>query len=200
MPPVFAGSYKTVAITLSTRVIGHFLREPPLAKNRSFGDRFVEGTYLRADHDTPCIHIYSITSGSELLVYDFTSFPDGLLFRDPSCLSCCTPVILKDLAHMRIDNAHDDKLVAEEIALHIHMRGQTRAADAAKVLDDPIILTVPSDDQTKKSVQISVIPTNVSSIHASTRATDDIALHEDLTDHNKIAITRAFLRHSVEFV
>jgi len=101
---------------------------------------------------------------------------------------------------MRIDDAHDDKLVAEEITLHIHMRGQTRAADAENVLDDPIILTAPSNDQTQKSVQISVIPTNVSSIHASTRATDEIALHDDLTDHNKIAITWAFLRHSVEFV
>jgi len=58
-------------------------------------------------------------------------------------------VILKDLAKMLIDDAHDDNLVAEETTLHAHTRAQTRAADAAKVLDDPIILTTSSDDQTE---------------------------------------------------
>jgi len=53
---------------------------------------------------------------------------------------------LKDLAKLHIDDAHDDNLVAEARALHPHARAQTRAADAAKVLDDPIILTTSSDD------------------------------------------------------
>ena len=50
------------------------------------------------------------------------------------------------MAKMHIDDAHDNNLVAEETALHAHTRKQTRAADSAKVLDDPIILTTSSDD------------------------------------------------------
>jgi len=59
---------------------------------------------------------------------------------------------------MHIDDAHDDYLVAEETALHAHTRAQTRAADAVKALDNPdaakaldnlIILTTSSDDQTE---------------------------------------------------
>jgi len=41
-----------------------------------------------------------------------------------------------------------------------HTRAQTRAADAAKVLDDPIIQTTFSDDQTEKSIEIPFITTN----------------------------------------
>jgi len=40
----------------------------------------------------------------------------------------------------------------------------------------------------------------MSSTHVSTRTTDEIALHDDLVDHNELAIARAFLQHSVEFV
>jgi len=131
-------------------VTGYLPREHPLVKNGSFGDRFVEGIYLRADHDTPCIRMYCFTSGSELLVQDFKSYPDEIPFRDPSCLLRCTQVILKDLAKMHIDDAHDDNLVAEETALHAHTRAQTRAADAAKALDDSIILTTSPDEQTER--------------------------------------------------
>jgi len=86
MQPAFAGSYKTVAIPFGSRVTGYLPREYPLVKNGSFGDRFVEDIYLRADHDAPCIRMYCITSGSELLVQDFKSYPDEFPFRDPSCL------------------------------------------------------------------------------------------------------------------
>ena len=71
MQPAFAGLYKTVAIPFGSRVTGYFPGEHPLVKNGSFGDRFVEGIYPRADHDTPCIRMYCITSRSELLVQDF---------------------------------------------------------------------------------------------------------------------------------
>jgi len=129
---------------------------------------FFEDTYLRPDHNTPCICMYCITLGSELLVQDFKSLPEEFLFRDPLCLLRCTSAILKDLAHMHLDNDHDKKLVAEETAHHVHTRAQTRAADTAKVLDDPIIMKAPSEDQTEKSIQIPVTPTNVSLTHAST--------------------------------
>jgi len=63
---------------------------------------------------------------------------------------------------MHIDDAHDDNLVAEETAFHAYTRTQTRAADAAKVLDDPIILTTSSDDQTENSIdEISPPPLRV---------------------------------------
>ena len=39
-------------------------------------------------------------------------------------------------------------LVAEETAFHAHTHAQTRAAEAAKALDEPIVLTTSSDDQT----------------------------------------------------
>jgi len=149
MQPAFAGSYKPVVIPFGFRVTGYLPPEHPLVKNRSFRDRFVEGIYLRANHNTQCIRMHLITSGSELLVQDFKSCPNKFPFPDLLCLLWCTPVILKDLAKMHIDNAHDDNLVAEETALHVHTRAQTRAADVSKALDNPIILTRSSDDQTK---------------------------------------------------
>jgi len=100
-------------------VTGHLPHEHPLVNNGSLGDRLVEGIYFRANHDTPCICVYCITSEPEFLVQDFKSYPNELLFGDPSCLLRCTPVMLllvKDLAKIHIDNAHNDNLVAEEIA------------------------------------------------------------------------------------
>ena len=70
-------------------------------KNRSSGDRFVKGIYVRVDHDTPSIRRYFITSGSEFLAQNFKSYPDENPFRNPSCLLRCTPFILKDLAYWR---------------------------------------------------------------------------------------------------
>jgi len=93
MQRAFAGAYKTVAITFGSRVTGYLAREYPLVKNGSFGEGFVEGIYLRANHDTPCIRMYCITSGSELLIQDLKSYPDEFPFRDPSCLLRYTPVI-----------------------------------------------------------------------------------------------------------
>lgn len=63
MQPVFAGLYQAVAILFGSRVTmtGYLPREHLLVKKRingSFGDHFVEGTYLRADHGTPCIRMY----------------------------------------------------------------------------------------------------------------------------------------------
>ena len=38
------------------------------------------------------------------------------------------------------------------------------------------------------------------SAHASTRATDEIAIHDNLHDFSELAIARALLKHSVEFI
>jgi len=83
MQPAFAGSYKNVAIPFDSRVTGYLPQDHSLVKNESFGDRFVEGIYLRADHDTPCIGMYCIISGSELLVQEIKSYSDDFPFRDP---------------------------------------------------------------------------------------------------------------------
>jgi len=61
MEPAFFGTYKTVAASFGGRVIAQLPREHHLVKNGSFGDRFVEGTYLHSDSATPCIWMYSIT-------------------------------------------------------------------------------------------------------------------------------------------
>ena len=71
MQPTFAGAYKPVVIPFGFRVTGYLPPEHPLVKNGSFRDRVVEGIYLRANHNTQCIHMYCIISGSELLVQDF---------------------------------------------------------------------------------------------------------------------------------
>ena len=161
MQPTFASSYRTVLIPFDSRMTGpwYLPREHPLIKHRSFGDRFVEGTYLHADHDTPCIHMHCITLGlglaSELLVQDFKAYTDESAFRDSSSLLQCTPAILKNSAQLHFDDAHDDsdKLVAEETALHVHAHAQTEAADVAKVLrrlhlsDSPFKMS-----QTEKSI------------------------------------------------
>jgi len=83
MQLAFAGSYKTVAIIFGFRVTGYIPREHPLVKNRFFGDRLVEGIYLHANHDTPCIRMHCVTSGSELLVQDFKSYPNEFPFQHP---------------------------------------------------------------------------------------------------------------------
>ena len=61
MQPAFAGLYRTVAIPFGYRITGYF------------GDRFVEGTYLRADSKTPCSRMYCMALGSEFLVQETTS-------------------------------------------------------------------------------------------------------------------------------
>jgi len=53
--PAFFSTYKTVVIPFGSRVMTQLPREHRLVKNGSFGDRFVEGTYLYSDSATPCI-------------------------------------------------------------------------------------------------------------------------------------------------
>jgi len=199
MQPAFAGSYRTVVISFGSKVTGYLPPELPLVKNGSFGDRFVEGTYLRAVNETLCIRMYCVALGSELLVQDFKSYPDEFPFRDPSCLLRCTPTILKDLVNMHIDDAHNDKMVAEETALQVYTRAQSQAAQAVSIIESPP--SSPSLDPTPDPVDQStdsVIPPR--SAHASTRATDEISIHDNLHDFSQLEIVRALLKHSVEFI
>ena len=101
------------------------------------------------------------------------------------CLLWCNPVILKDLTKMHIDDALEDNLHVEETALHAHMRAQTRAANAAKILDNPIILTTCTDDQTEKSIdKMAPLLLRAKSAPPPPRAfastTDEITLSDNL--------------------
>jgi hypothetical protein len=143
--------------------------------------------------------MYCIALGSELLVQDFKSYQDEFPFRDPSCLLRCTPTILKDLVNMHIDDAHDDKMVAEETALQVHTRAQSRAAQTVSIIE--ATTSSPSPEPTADPINQpteSVMPPR--SAHASTRATDEIEVHDNLHDFAELSIARALLKHSVEFV
>ena len=86
-------------------------------------------------------------------------------------------------------------------ALIDRTRAQARAAEAAQVVADPAPLKLDSDDQTEKSTEISVMPKDPPSTkYGSTRASDEIALHDDLAAYTEFAIARALLRHSVGFI
>jgi len=117
---------------------------------------------------------------------------------------------------MHIDDAHDNNLVAEETDLHAHTRAQTRSADAAKALHDSITLTTSSDDQTIDKIAPpprSFATTTYKIAPPLPRAkiapqpscafasiTDEIDFSDELANHNELAIARAFLRHSLQFV
>lgn len=69
-------------------------------------------------------------------------------------------------------------MVAEETALQVHTRAQTRAVEAFQTVDEPTSVN-PLDDQTKKSVEMPNEPAvTLSSTHGSTSPADKIALHD----------------------
>ena len=102
MQPAFFGTYKTDAVPFGSRVIAQLPREHRLVKNGSFGDRFVEGTYLYSDSATPCIWMFMITLQCKIKVQDFKSYPLQFPFKDPSCLTRNTPTIMKEMSKMHM--------------------------------------------------------------------------------------------------
>ena len=114
MQLAFFGTYKTVAVPFGSRVIAQLPREHRLVQNGSFGDRFVEGTYLYSDSATPCIWMFSITLQRKIKVQDFKSYPLQFPFKDLSCLTHNTPTIMKEMSKMHQEDAHDTKLIAME--------------------------------------------------------------------------------------
>ena len=144
MQPAFFGTYKTVAVPFGSRVIAQLPREHRLVKNGSFGDRFVEGTYLYSDSATPCIWMFSIALQRKIKVQDFKSYPLQFPFKDSSCLTRNTPTIMKEMSQMHEEDAHDDSLIAMETSNQIHTRAQMRAAEDAAhshILDTPDVDT-----------------------------------------------------------
>lgn len=79
-------------------------------------------------------------------------------------------------------------------------KSQARAAQAVQTVVEPT-----SSRPLQDPIEMSVENPNESAItsrfaYGSTRATDETALHDDLTDFSKFAIARALLKHSVEFI
>ena len=127
MKLAFFGTYKTVAVPFGSRVIAQLPQEHHLVKKRSFGDRFVEGTYLYSDSATPCIWMFSIALQRKIKVQDFKSDPLQFPFKDPSCLTRN----MKEMSKMHEEDAHDDNLIAMETSNQIHTCAQMRAAENA---------------------------------------------------------------------
>ena len=51
---------------------------------------------------------------------------------------------------MHVDDAHDDKWVAEKTTLHVHIRAQARAAQDIRTIAEPVVhvpLTIMSKTQ-----------------------------------------------------
>jgi len=128
MQPAFFGTYQTIAAPFRSRVIAQLPREYHLVKIRSFGDRFIEGTYLYSDSATPYIWIFSIALQRKIKVQDFKSYPLQLPFKGPSCLTRNTPTMLKEMSKMHEEDACDDNLIAMETSNQIHTRAQMREA------------------------------------------------------------------------
>jgi len=55
MQPDFFGTYKNIAVPFGSRVMAQLPREHRLVNNRSFADRFIEGTYFYSDSSTDSI-------------------------------------------------------------------------------------------------------------------------------------------------
>jgi len=221
MQPAFFGTYKTVAIPFGSRVIAQLPREHRLVKNRSFGGRFIEGTYLYSDSATPCIWMFSIALQQKIKVQDFKSYPLQFPFKDPSCLTRSTPTIVREMSKMHEEDAHDDSLITMEIFNQIHTRAQMRAAENAAhshILElpdvdtdiiSPLIVRNSAVTATNERDNItplpSILPSRSTSGDESAAARPSVQhneagidLHAMLVDYTELEIAKALARHSVE--
>jgi len=221
MQLAFFSTYKTVSVPFGRQVITQLPREHRLVKNGSFGDRFVEGTYLYSDSATPYIWMFSIKLQRKIEVQDFKSYPLQFPFKDPSCLTRNTPTIMKEMSKMHEEDAHDNKLIAMETFNQIHTRAQMRAAETgahSHILEPPdvdtdIISTLlvrnPAVTATNEHDNItllpSILPPHSTSGDDSAAARPSVQhneagidLHANLVDYTELEIAKALARHSVE--
>ena len=223
MQPAFFGTYKTVAVPFGSRVIAQLPREHRLVKNGSFGDRFVEGTYLDSDSATPCIWMFSIALQRKIKVKDFKSYPPQFCFKDPSCLTRNTPTMMKEMSKMHEEDAHDDNLIAMEISNQIRNRAQMRAAenaDHSHILEPPDVdkdtssplfvrndnpAVTATDERDNVTLLPSIFPPRANSGNDSAAARPSVQhdeagnnLHANLVDYSELEIAKALARHSVE--
>jgi len=104
---------------------------------------------------------------------------------------------------MHIDDAHDDKIVADSENQPFKCtvtRVQARAAQAVPTIIEPAPSS-PSQDLITKPIEHlteSVMPSR--SDQASTSTTDEITIQNNIIHFSELAIARALLKHSVEFI
>ena len=195
MQPAFSGTLATVAIPFGCRILARLPREHRLVKNGSFGDRFVEGVYLQSDTKTPCIYIYVFATKSRMLVQDFQAFPEDYPFRHPQCLTRRSDQFARELQQMRSEDAYDDDLIAQELALEEHTVEQEKAvtrASAAATASPAIDSTLP----TRASPLTRPDPT-ISAPKPRPLIDADIPLDVPLSQCSEISVARALLKHQV---
>jgi len=220
MQPAFFGTYP-VAVPFGSRVIAQLPREHRLVKNGSFGNCFVEGTYLYSDSATPCIWMFSIALQLKIKVQDFKSYPLQFPFKDPSCLTRNTPTIMKEMFKIHGEDAHDDNLITMETSNQIHTCAQMRAAENAanshileptdvdRDTNSPLLVRNPAVTATNKRDNVpllpSILPRRATSCHDSAAARASVQhdeagidLHANLVHYSELEIAKALARHSVE--
>jgi hypothetical protein len=164
MKPAFAGTRDTVAIPFGCRVVSTLPREHRRVVNGSFGDRFVEGIYLHADSHTPTIRMFDLATKTEISVKDFKFYPDEFPFRNHTCLTRSPEALQKEITSMHVEDAADDKLIADQLQSHAITRSQSQAAERAKqhelISDNSETLpgAQTSSKTTTKSVLLSKLP------------------------------------------
>jgi len=217
MQPAFFSTYKTVSVPFGNRVIAQLPREHRLVKNGSFGDRFVEGTYLYSDSATPCIWMFSIALQRKIKVQDFKSNPLQFPFKDPSCLTRDTPTIMKEMSKMHEEDAHDDNLIAIETHTCAQMRAAENAAhshileppDVDTDIISPLLVRNPAVTATNERDNVtllpSILPSRATSGNDSAAARPSVQhdeagidLHANLVDYTELEIAKALARHSVK--
>lgn len=189
----FAGTRNTVNIPFGSRITSTIPREHRLVVNGSFGDRFVEGIYLYADHNTPCIHMYDFNSKTRMKVKDFKSYPEDFPFRDPTCLVRSTPTMTSEFAKMQQEDANDDACIAADEAFSALTRAQSKAIQSATShpLPDLTSPPMPTIDLLPKPLPLSKSRTpKYSSIHLDT-------ILKDQPEHE---LAKVFLQHNLPIV
>ena len=189
----FAGTRHTVNIPFGSRITSTIPREHRLVVNGSFGDRYVEGVYLYADHNTPCIHMYDFKSKTRLKVKDFKSYPDQFPFRDPTCLVRTTPDMTSEFVKMQQEDANDDACIAAEEALTALTRAQSKAIQSAT--------THPLPDLSSPVIENIALPANpISMPKTRTPKYSSIQLDTILKDQPEHELAKAFLQHNLPIV
>jgi len=165
--------------------------------------------------------MFSFALQRKIKVQDFKSYPLQFPFKDPSCLTCNTPTIIKEMSKMHEEDAHDDKLIAMETSNQIHTRAQMRAAENAAhshILEppnvdteiiSPLLVRNPVVTATNERDNITLLPSILppcatsgdDSAAARPSVQQDeagIDLHANLVDYTGLEFAKALARHSVE--
>ena len=113
--PVFARTFRTVAVPFDCRVTSTLPKEHRKVTNKSFGPHYAEGIYLHSVSVTPSMWMFDMISKTEMMVSDFKTYPDQFPMRDPTCLVSAS-FTHKDVQAMHTEDAIDDADLAVPLA------------------------------------------------------------------------------------